>query len=103
MKHPALAQDLVPVNELRANLSDWIHRVGETGRPVVVTQRGKAAAVLVTPQMLDELDEEREVVRRVLQGLREVSAGEVVEDEEVWGELEAMIDREERSREDTME
>ncbi len=93
MKTMHLTEDLVPVHELRTNLASWLRRPSETGRPVVVTQRGKAAAVLVSPVMLDEIEERGEIVRQVLRGLREVAAGEVVDDEEVWADVEELMDR----------
>ncbi len=91
MKQTRLSTDLVPVNEFRANLASWLDQPSKTGRPVVLTQRGKAAAVLVSPVMLDELEERRAVVNEVLEGLSQVAAGEVVEDEEVWAEVEARL------------
>lgn len=90
MKPPVLARDLVPVNELRSNLSTWLARVGD-GRSVVVTQRGRAAAVLVSPEVLDEAEAEREFMRAVVVGLRDVEAGRLVEDEDVWGELDTLM------------
>lgn len=90
MKPPALARDLVPVNELRSNLSTWLARVGD-GRSVVVTQRGRAAAVLVAPEVLDEAEAEREFMRAVVVGLRDVEAGRLVDDDAVWSEMDALM------------
>ncbi|MCP4039068.1 MAG: hypothetical protein GY733_19170, partial [bacterium] len=42
---------------------------------------------------LDELEERSAVVTEVIEGLREVAAGEVVEDEEVWADVEARLSR----------
>ncbi len=93
MKQARLSTDLVPVNEFRANLATWLDQPRKTGRPVVLTQRGKAAAVLVSPLMLDELEERRAIVTEVIEGLSQVAAGEVVEDEEVWAEVEARLSK----------
>ncbi len=93
MKQTRLSTDLVPVNEFRANLATWLDQPKKTGRPVVLTQRGRAAAVLVSPAMLDELEERSAVVTEVIEGLREVAAGEVVEDAEVWADVEARLSR----------
>lgn len=93
MKTTRLAEDLIPVNEFRTNLASWLNRPAETGRPLVVTQRGKAAAVVVSPSMLDEIAERGELVQQVLRGLREVAAGEVVDDGEVWAEVEELLAR----------
>ncbi len=91
MKYPAISRDLVPVHEFRSNLAEWLRRVDDTGRPVVVTQRGKAAAVLMHPAVLDELEEEKELVRKVLRGLRDVEEGALVDDDEVWDDVERVI------------
>lgn len=91
MKRPAIGRDLVPVNEFRANMASWMHQLEKSGRPVVLTQRGKAAAVLVDPAMLDELEDAREVVKRVLTGLEEIERGAVHEDADVWAAVEEVI------------
>ncbi len=89
----ALLKHLVPVGELRSNMAHWLEQLKTTGRPVVITQHGKAAAVLVAPEQLDEIEEHAAVVRLVMQGLREVAAGELVDDEQVWAEVDDLIDR----------
>jgi prevent-host-death family protein len=91
MRRPAIAKDLVPVNEFRANMASWMHRLEESGRPVVLTQRGRAAAMLVDPAMFDELEEGRELVKRVLAALEDVDRGAVHDDHEVWGDVDEVI------------
>ncbi len=93
MRSAALKKDLVPVNEFRSSLADWLQHLDETGRPVILTHRGRAAAVVVRPEMLDELEEERAMVRLVLHGLKDIEAGHLVEDEEVWKDVEAVVRR----------
>ena len=91
MKRPALTKDLVPVADLRANMAGWLKQVDSTRRPVVVTQRGKAAAVLVHPAMLDDLEEERELIQKVLRGLREAD-GPLIDDAEVWRQMDELLE-----------
>ena len=98
MKKPSLKRDLVPVQEFRAGLAHWIQHVESTGRPVVVTQRGRAAAVLVDPAMLDELEEGRELVDKALRGLREAKAGELLDDQYIWADVAQVIAASERKR-----
>lgn len=98
MRSAALKKDLVPVNEFRSGLAEWLQHLDKTGRPVVLTQRGRAAAVLVRPEMLDELEEERAMVKLVLQGMKDVEDGRLVEDEEVWSDVEAVVARAEKKR-----
>jgi len=98
-----LGRDLVPVNELRANLASVLKKVEETRHPVVITQRGRAAAVLVHPDDLDELAEQRELVQKVLRGLSESEAGELIDDDDVWSEIEEQIAEAEANREGSMD
>lgn len=91
MKRPALATDLVPVNEFRANMASWMHHLEACGRPVVLTQRGRAAAMLVDPATFDELEEARDLVKRVLTGLEEAERGSVHDDADVWAEVEQVL------------
>jgi prevent-host-death family protein len=91
MKRPALKEDLVPVADFRTNLAKYLDQVAEGGRPVVVTSRGRAAGVLVSPDALDEIEAERELVQKVLAGLRDVEAGNLVDEDEVWADIEDII------------
>jgi prevent-host-death family protein len=84
MKRPTLAKDLVPVNEFRSNMADYLRQVCESGRPIVITQRGRAAAVLVEPGVLDEIEE--------------AAANNTVSSEDLFAELEGIIATEEQSR-----
>ena len=91
MKRPSLAKDLVPVNELRSNLASLLKQVDETGRPIVITQRGKAAAILIHPSDLDELNEQRELVQKVLRGISESEGGDLVDESDLWSEVEELL------------
>ena len=63
--------DIVPVSEVQASLPRLIRRTRETGRPIVVTQRGRATAALVDIQEYQRLVE-------------------AAEREAVWGDIERM-------------
>lgn len=99
MKRPALCEDLVPVNEFRANMATYLQRVSESGRPVVLTQRGRAAAVLVDPALLDDIEESREVVLKVMRGLADAEAGRTVSSKDLFAELQGIINEAETRRE----
>ena len=46
---------------------------------------------LIHPHELDELEEQRELVRKVLRGLSESEQGVLVEEDEVWSEIDELI------------
>ena len=77
-----LEADIHPVSDFRANSAEVIRQVKESGRPVVLTQRGRAAAVLVAVGPYQALLNEVEELRGVRAGLRDAEAGRVVSNEQ---------------------
>src|SRR5215203_3580278 len=82
-----LAEDIVPLSEFEADASSLVRRLRETGRAVVLTEGGRPAAVLVTPEEFDELHERERVLAAVEEGLSDLRAGRVIDDEELEQEL----------------
>jgi prevent-host-death family protein len=55
MAVPHLATDIQPLAEFRAKLASVVRRLQRTRRPVVLTQHGRSAAVLVDVREYDAL------------------------------------------------
>lgn len=91
-----VSEDIVPVSEFKAQAADWLKRVADTEQPVVITQNGKAAGVLLSPRAFDQLVERARFVAAVEEGLADVKAGRVVDHEEVVKEVRSRFGR--RSR-----
>jgi prevent-host-death family protein len=74
-----LEADIKPVSDFRANAAETIRQVQATGRPVVLTQRGRSSAVVMDvasyQAMVRELDELRDVQR----GLADAQQNRVTE------------------------
>ena len=80
---PALSQEILqPVSDFRANTAAILQQVRDSGRPVVLTQRGRGAAVLVVVAVFQSLVDELEELREVHSGLGDVAAGRVTGNEE---------------------
>ena len=88
---PALqvAEDIVPIGELKAHLSEKIRALRGRRRPLVVTQNGKAAAVMLAPEDFDRLTTQARFVAAVQAGLNDLDAGRVVSDEDLGRRLDA--------------
>ena len=91
MSFPQRAEEITD-QDLIADLDGILDRQAQSGRPMVVTHGGKAAAVLVPPALFDSLNEERDIIRLVMQGLHDAIRGEVVEDEEVWADIDSLLE-----------
>ncbi len=69
--------DIHSMSEHRANLTDHLRQIQETGRPKIITQNGKAAAVVLSPAKYDELMQKAEFsndIQAIKKSINEVNA-----------------------------
>ncbi len=87
MRPLRVSENIVPVGDFKAKAADWLRRLVESSEPVVITQNGKAAGVLLFPTAYDELTECFRLMKSVEQGLADVEAGRVTPHEEVVAQI----------------
>jgi prevent-host-death family protein len=87
MRAVRISEDIVPVSDFKAQAADWLKRVSDTGQPVVITQNGKAAGVLVSPSEFDRLCERAGLLEAIDAGLADEKAGRVVSHASVVSEM----------------
>ena len=92
MRVVRISENFVPVSEFKAQAAEWLRKIGETGDPVVVTQNGKPAGVLLSPEAFDELTERARFVSAVNEGLGDAEAGRVHSHAEVKKRMKARFD-----------
>ncbi|MBX3132429.1 MAG: type II toxin-antitoxin system Phd/YefM family antitoxin [Parvibaculum sp.] len=69
------SRDIQPVTEFRANAAQVIEQVRETGAPVILTQHGRGAAVLLDVEAYEAMVDELELLRDVRTAEAQVAAG----------------------------
>lgn len=79
--------DIKPVSEFRANAAELIEQVRSSGRPLVLTQRGHSAAVLLDVDEYERMVEEIELLSDVHTSLQQLQAGEAVANRDAKAEL----------------
>jgi prevent-host-death family protein len=87
------SEDVQPLSAFRANAAGFLDQVRETKRPLVLTQHGKSAAVLLEVGQYEALVEEVEIVRDIRQAKAELASGQGVPHEGVGKELRARLSR----------
>jgi antitoxin YefM len=75
--------DVRPVTEFRANTSAVIDQMHSTKRPVVLTQHGRSAAVLLDVGVYEGLLDEIAFLRDLRVAEDQIAAGQVVSHDEV--------------------
>jgi prevent-host-death family protein len=64
-----LVEDIRPLSEFRANTASLVQQVKKTGRPLVLTQHGKSAVVLLDVRQYQSMLSSIELSDRVQGGL----------------------------------
>jgi prevent-host-death family protein len=82
-----ISENIVPVSEFKAKAAEWLRRLAETRETLVITQNGKAAGVLLSPEVFDRLTERVRFVQAVEQGLEDLEAGRAHSHEDVVAEM----------------
>ena len=86
-RHLRIATDIKPVSDFRANAAEMIEQVKSSGRPLVLTQRGESAAVLLDVAVYSELIEELELLSDVRTAMKQIDDGQGVSNGDAKKEL----------------
>lgn len=66
---------IVPVTDLRQDAASILEQVQKADEPWVITQRGRAAAVLISVEAYERSQKENELLRLLAMGEKEIAAG----------------------------
>jgi prevent-host-death family protein len=86
-----LTPKIIPISDLRRNASDVVKGVSKTKQPVFITQRGKAAAVMMSMETYEETQHEMDILRLLAKGEKEIEAGVGYDLDEVLQEADRLL------------
>ena len=87
MKNIRISSDIIPLGEFKTGISTCLKKVQATGHPLIITQNGRPAGVLLSPEEYDNLVYRKQFTESVEQGLKAEEAGEVYSTGEVRAKL----------------
>ncbi|HEX8692839.1 MAG TPA: type II toxin-antitoxin system Phd/YefM family antitoxin [Longimicrobium sp.] len=76
------SEDVRPLSEFRANAASFVEQVQATHRPIVLTQHGRSAAVLLGVAEYERLVERAELLEDVRVAEEQIARGEGIEHDE---------------------
>ena len=88
--------NIVPITDLRQDATSVVKRVSETREPLVITQRGRAAAVMVSIEAYEHSRRELELLRLLARGEKEIEAGKGHDLDTVLAEADALLEEMQR-------
>ena len=81
----------MPVTDLRQDAAAILRRVQASNQPLVVTQRGRAAAIILSVDAYERGERERELLRLLVLGEQEIAAGQGYELNDILVEADALL------------
>ena len=91
MKPLRVTDGIVPLGEFKSKAASLIKKLREKPSTLVITQNGRPAAVVMSPEEYDRLRDQQSYLEAVAVGLSDAVAGRVIEHEKVakwlatWG------------------
>ncbi len=82
---------IIPITDLRQDAATVLRRVRASNEPVVITQRGRAAAVMMSAEAYQRAEHDRELLQLLARGEKEIGAGTGHSLEAVLAEADALI------------
>ncbi len=83
--------NIIPITDLRQDATSLIKRVTASKEPLVITQRGRAAAVMVSMEAYEHSQHELEILRLLARGEREMEAGKGYDLDAVLAEADSLL------------
>jgi prevent-host-death family protein len=83
--------NIIPVTDLRQDAASVLRRVRDSKEPFFITQRGRAAAVMVSAEVYERGEHDRELLRLLARGEKEIAAGKGVGLAAVLAEADALL------------
>jgi len=86
------APKIIPISDLRQNASDVVKSVSSSREPVFITQRGRAAAVMVSMEVYQNAQHEMDILHLLARGEKEIAAGNGYELDNVLKEADLYLE-----------
>ena len=83
MTEPIFSRDVHPITDFKAKGSAIVEQARQTGRPVLITQRGRGVAVVVSLDEFERMRDELAFGRAVDEGAEQARRGQFASSAEV--------------------
>lgn len=83
--------NIIPITDLRQDAASVLKRLRESKQPIFITQRGRAAAVIQSTEAYERGEHDRELLRVLARGDKEIAAGEGYDLKSVLAQADALL------------
>jgi prevent-host-death family protein len=86
--------NIIPVSDLRQDAAKILKQLRKNKEPFIITQRGRAAAVMIGVEAYEKSEHEKELLRLLAKGEREIEIGEGYDLDTVLSEADSFLTKE---------
>ncbi|WP_373499281.1 type II toxin-antitoxin system Phd/YefM family antitoxin [Desulfococcus sp.] len=86
--------NIIPVSDLRQDAAKILKQLRNNKEPLIITQRGRASAVIISVEAYEKSEHEKEILRLLAKGDREIELGEGYDLDTVLAEADSLLARE---------
>ena len=83
--------NIIPVSDLRQDAAKLLRELNKNKEPLIITQRGRATAVMIGVEAYEKSEHERELLWLLAKGEREIESGEGYDLDAVLSEADALL------------
>ena len=84
-----IAGNVLPLGEFKARAAQILRDLPQRRAPLIITQNGRAACVILSPDDFDRMQERQAFLEAVTEGLSDLDAGRTIGDDELGARLDA--------------
>jgi prevent-host-death family protein len=83
--------NIIPVSDLRQGAAKLLKQLKNNNDPLIITQRGRATAVIMGVDAYEKSEHEKELLRLLARGDREIETGEGYDLDSVLAEADDLL------------
>ncbi len=83
--------NIIPISDLRKDAANILKQLKNQKDPLIITQRGRAAAVMIGVDAYEKYEHEKELLFLLAKGDREIEMGEGYDLDTVFAEADALL------------
>ena len=86
--------NILPVSDLRQDAAKVLKQLRDNKNPIIITQRGRAAAVIIGVEAYEKSEHDKELLHLLAKGDREIEIGEGYDLDTVLAEADLLLSQE---------
>jgi prevent-host-death family protein len=86
--------NILPVSDLRQDAAKVLKKLRNNQEPIIITQRGRAAAVIIGVEAYEKSEHDKEILRLLAKGEKEIESGDGYDLDTVFSEADLILSQE---------